>query len=91
MGNVSSNDRREADKLIVSRVPDDVLQAVLDRADLAELAVASGFRRGHGKAWHCGIHQDKTPSASLRGRRLALLWMRSELGRGRPRAAGDRH
>jgi hypothetical protein len=41
---------------------------ILRRADLAEIAELCGFKRGrYSKAWHCGFHDDRTPSASIRG------------------------
>jgi hypothetical protein len=54
----------------VAHPPESVLpnlrQAIIDRADVAELAREAGFRKGRGKNWHCPFHgEDKRPSASL--------------------------
>jgi hypothetical protein len=38
-------------------------------ADIAEVAREAGFRR-RGRAWHCGFHRDRTPSASVHGDRI---------------------
>jgi hypothetical protein len=44
---------------------------VLARASIEEIAEYCGFRRGrYSKAWHCGFHDDRTPSASIRGRSI---------------------
>jgi hypothetical protein len=43
---------------------------ILARSDIKEIAELCGFRRGRYKAWHCGFHDDRTPSASIRGRRI---------------------
>jgi DNA primase len=43
---------------------------ILACADIEEIAEYCGFRRGRYKAWHCGFHDDRTPSASIRGRRI---------------------
>ena len=43
---------------------------ILRRADIAEIAEYCGFRRGRYKSWHCGFHDDRTPSASIKGRSI---------------------
>ena len=40
------------------------------RADIEEIAELCRFRRGRYKSWQCGFHDDRTPSASIRGRRI---------------------
>ena len=44
---------------------------ILVRAEIAEVAMLCGFRKGRWKNWHCGFHgRDLHPSASIRGRRI---------------------
>jgi DNA primase len=47
-----------------------VRDEVLRRADIIRHAQRAGFRRGRGRALHCGFHDDKHPSCSIRNNRV---------------------
>jgi hypothetical protein len=44
---------------------------ILARASIEEIAEYAGFKRGrYSKSWHCGFHDDRTPSASIKGKSI---------------------
>ena len=49
---------------------DDLKQAVLNAARIEDHAERAGFRRGRGGRWHCGVHQDRNPSCTIRHGRI---------------------
>lgn len=49
---------------------DELKQGVLSAAGIEDHAECAGFRRGRYGKWHCGVHEDKNPSCTVRKGRI---------------------